>query len=331
MMLFARTLLMLGAVAPAAAAAQPAPPPNPKITSTPEFEQTTVIDVGTDRNLRMTVPVTVDGKGPYQFVVDTGADRTVVSRELADHLKLAPSGSATMHTMSGVSPVDTVRVSTLEVGGGRNDGFNAPALLREHLGANGLVGVDSLQGRRVIMDFRKGTLSVTSAKTREPVDPDTIVVTAKSRYGQLVLVDSDIGGIPITVIIDSGAESSVGNLALRRMLEKRKKVRDFYPTVMTDVTGTTINADVARVEAIRLGGFTLTNVGVVFADAHPFKRFDLLKRPAMLLGMDTLRAFRRVSVDFAQHKVRFLLPDQSSTPNREQWLASRSPDKTGPL
>jgi predicted aspartyl protease len=329
MMSFARTLLVLGAVVSAPLAAQTTPSAQP--TPPSEFEPTTTVDAGVDRSQRMTVPVTVDGKGPYQFVVDTGADRTVVSRELADHLKLAPSGSATMHTMSGVGPVDTVRVGTLEVGGGRNDDFNAPALSREHLGANGLVGVDSLQGRRVVMDFGKGTLSVTSSKIREVIDPDTIVVTARSRYGQLVLVDSDIGGIPITVIIDSGAQSSVGNLALRRMLEKRKKVRDFYPMTMTDVTGTTMKAEVARVESIRLGGFTLTNVGVVFADAHPFVRFDLLKRPAMLLGMDTLRAFRRVSVDFAQRKVRFLLPDQSSTPNREQWLALNLPDKASPL
>lgn len=331
MMSVARTLLMLGAVVSAPLAAQTAPLPAVPKPPPSDFDSTTVIDVGIDRSSRMTVPVTIDGQGPYQFVVDTGADRTVVSRELADHLNLAPSGTATMHTMSGVGPVSTVRVATLEVGGGHNDDFNAPALARANLGANGLVGVDSLQGRRVIMDFGKGTLSITNAKTREPIEPDTIVVTARSRYGQLVLVDCDIGGIPITVIIDSGAQSSVGNLALRRMLEKRKKVHDFYPTVMTDVTGTFMTADVARVESIRLGGFALTNVGVVFADAHPFKRFDLLKRPAMLLGMDTLRAFRRVSVDFAARKVRFLLPDQSSNTSREKWLAFRSPDKPSPL
>ncbi len=330
MIAIARTLLILTSALAAPVTAQTAPPP-PAQTAPQEFEPTTVIDAGIDRSLRMTVPVTVDGQGPYQFVVDTGADRTVVSRELADHLQLAPSGSATMHTMSGVGPIDTVRVSTLEVGGGRNDGFNAPALAREHLGANGLIGVDSLQGRRVTMDFGKGTLSVTNSRVRETVDPDTIVVTAKTRYGQLVLVDSDIGGIPITVIIDSGAQSSVGNLALRRMLEKRRKVRDFLPAVMTDVTGATVNAEAARVESIRLGGFTLLNVGVLFTDAHPFKRFGLLNRPAMLLGMDTLRAFRRVSVDFAQRKVRFLLPDNSSDTSRKQWFAFRSPDKTTPL
>ena len=330
MMSPARTLLLTGMFMAAPLAAQTAasaPPP----TSPPQYEPTTIVGTGTDRSARMTVPVIVAGRGPYNFVVDTGADRTVVSRELADDLKLAASGTATMHAMAGVSPVGMVHVPALEVGGRRNDAFNAPALARQYLGANGLVGVDSLKGRRVVMDFGKGTLSITNSRTIEPTDPNTIVVTAKSRYGQLILVDSDIGGVPITVIIDSGAQSSVGNLALRRMLEKRRKVRDFLPTTMTDVTGATMAAEVARVESIRLGGFTLTGVGVVFADAHPFQRFGLLNRPAMLLGMDTLRAFRRVSVDFAQRKVRFLLPDQSRNPNRAQWLASASQRTTSSL
>ena len=318
--------------APAFAALLSVTPLAAQQTPPPDYGPSTVIDAGIDRTLRMTVPVTIDGKGPYPFIVDTGADRTVLSRELADHLDLKASETATMHSMTGVGPVQTVRVTTLEVGGGRNDGFNAPALSEANLGAKGLLGLDSLQGRRVVMDFKKGTFTVSDSKaTREKTEPDTIVVTARSRYGQLILVDSDIGGIPITVIIDSGAQNSIGNLALRQMLVKRRKVRNFLPMVMTDVTGASLAAEVAVVEAIRIGGFTMTDVGVAFVDAHPFRRFGLLNKPAMLLGMDTLRAFRRVSVDFAQRKVRFLLPDQSSDTSRERWFAFRSPDKTSPL
>ncbi len=301
-------------------------------TPPPDYAPTTTIDAGIDRTLRMTVPVTVDGKGPFPFVVDTGADRTVLSRELADHLDLKASDSATMHTMTGVGPVRTVRVPTLEVGGGRNDDFNAPALSEANLGAKGLLGIDSLQGRRVVMDFKKGTFSVTTSKApKERHDDDMIVVTARSRYGQLILVDSDIGGVPITVIIDSGAQNSIGNLALRQMLAKRKQVRNFVPITITDVTGASMAADLALVDSIRIGGFSITSVAVAFVDAHPFKKFDMLKKPAMLLGMDTLRAFSRVSVDFAQRKVRFLLPDGSSDTSRKQWFAFRSPDKTIPL
>ncbi len=313
--------LAIGAATPVVA--QDTPPPI--------YGPTTTLDAGVDDADRMTVPVTVDGKGPFPFVIDTGADRTVVSRELANHLKLAPAGSATLHTMVGVGSVDMVRVGSIEVGGGKAEDISAAALSKQHLGAHGLLGVDSLQGRRVVMDFRTGTFTVGSSTKRERVDPDTIVVTARSRFGQLILVDSDIGGAPITVVIDSGAQQSVGNMALHEMLRKRRKVKGFTPTVMTDVAGRTMAADIALVEAIRLGGFTLTNVAVAFADAHPFKKFDLLKRPAMLLGMDTLRAFRRVSVDFATKRVSFLLPDKSSLPNRTEWFAFRSPVGTSPL
>lgn len=268
----------------------------------------TTIAAAHDRTDRMTVPVTIGGNGPYAFVVDTGADRTVVSRELADTLKLAASGSATMHSMTGVGQVDTVLVPELSVGGGSNADIHAPALAEGNIGARGLLGVDSLRGHRVVMDFRRGTFSIADSKTRETAEAGTIVVTARSRYGQLVLVDADIQGTPITVIIDSGAQNSVGNLALRDILARKHKVHDFVPITMTDVTGASMTAELASVDGIRIGGFTINTVAVAFADAHPFARFDLLHRPAMLLGMDTLRAFRRVSVDFAQRKVRFLLP-----------------------
>lgn len=271
---------------------------------------TTVIDAAQDRNARMTVPVTIDGRGPFAFVVDTGADRTVVSRELATELALAEGAPVVMHTMAGVGSVSTVLLTGLDVGGGRRPDIVAPALQQAHLGAQGLLGIDSLQGRRVVMDFRRGTFAITDARSRERVEGDTIVVTARSKYGQLILVDADIGGTPITVIVDTGAANTIGNLALRDMLKKRRKVGAFVPTALHDVTGAALAAEAAVVDGVRIGGFSLNTLGVAFVDAHPFTRFGLRGKPAMLLGMDTLRHFRRVSVDFAGRKVRFLLPGE---------------------
>ena len=37
---------------------------------------------------RMTVPVLLSGSGPFRFLVDTGADRTAISRQLASRLNL---------------------------------------------------------------------------------------------------------------------------------------------------------------------------------------------------------------------------------------------------
>ena len=269
-----------------------------------------VVDSRNDGAMRMTVPVMVDGRGPYQFVVDTGADRTVVSRELAKYLKLGPGKPVTMHSMSGVAVADTVVVPTLRVAGQTTEAIHAPALPSQYLGSFGLLGIDSLQKRRIVMDFANRKLSVLASGEREHSDPDTIVVTARSRFGQLVLVDADVDGTPITVIIDSGAENTIGNAALRRLLGKRHRRLEFFKTELVDVTGGRLSAEFAAVGKIRIAGLTLFNPVVAFADAHPFQRYGLQNKPAMLLGMDTLRAFRRVSVDFAQRKVRFLLPGQ---------------------
>lgn len=292
----ALTVLLL--MSTSAAAQQPVP-----------LVQPTLVDTEQDRARRMTVPVSIGANGPYQFVVDTGADRTVVSRELATKLNLTPGRTATMHTMTGVGPVETVLLPPLTVAGRQTDDIQAPALDEYHLGAAGLLGLDSLKDRRIVMDFRRRTLAILEPGERERHDPDTIVVTGRSRFGQLVLVDADIDGTPITVIIDSGAQNTIGNTALRTLLGKRNRRLDFFPTTLIDVTGGELKAEFASVDKVRIGGITINDAVIAFADAHPFKRFELLNKPAMLLGMDTLRGFERVSVDFAQRKVRFLLPE----------------------
>jgi predicted aspartyl protease len=277
-------------------------------TTAPAPELIASVATRSDLAMRMTVPVTIEGRGPYQFVVDTGSDRTVVSQELATLLKLAVGDSVTMHSMTGVAEQSTVVVPTLTIAGQTTNGINAPALQEAYLGSHGLLGIDTLKGRRVVMDFGKRTLSILRAGEREAYDIDTIVVTARSKYGQLVLVDADVDGTPITVIIDSGAETTVGNAPLRALLAKRNRKMQFFKTELVDVTGGKLAAEYASVGRIRIAGITVENAVIAFADAHPFKRYGLGAKPAMLLGMDTLRGFRRVSVDFAQRKVRFLPP-----------------------
>src|SRR5687767_8627166 len=62
--------------------------------------QTEDVRFRTDRTDRMTVPVVVSGSGPYRFLVDTGADRTAVSRQLASRLKFAAAESASLHSVT---------------------------------------------------------------------------------------------------------------------------------------------------------------------------------------------------------------------------------------
>ena len=297
---FGRGLTILAAGALTIAAAPPEP--------VPIEPASTEVATRQDDAMRMTVPVTISGQGPFYFIVDTGADRTVIAREVADRLGLKPANRARLHAMTGVTDITTVRVPTLGVAGHDSEAVNAAALDQANLGAQGLLGVDMLKGRRIVMDFRKRTMTILPAGQREIVEGDTIVVTARSRLGQLVLVDADVDGTPVTVVIDSGAQNTIGNTPLRRLLTRRNGRMSFLNTELIDVAGGILPAQIAAVGRVRIGGLNVENAVIAFADAHPFKRFGLTEKPAMLLGMDTLRGFRRVSVDFAEKKVRFLPP-----------------------
>lgn len=263
---------------------------------------------------RMTVPVSIDGAPPQPFVIDTGAERSVVSRQLAGNLKLAPGPQVTLTTMTGRTRVRTVVVPSLTVGPVRDaQAFNAPALEAAHLGAHGLLGIEQLRTHMVSIDFDKQKMAVRPSRraggkpTPRPAFTDEIVIIAKSRMGQLIVTEATFEGTKVTVVLDTGSQVSMGNLALQRKL---RRVRMKGPITLTSVTGEKLTANYHIAQRVELGGVTLRELPVAFADVPPFARFNLADRPALLLGMDALRVFRRVEIDFPDRKVRLLLPRQ---------------------
>ena len=126
-----------------------------------------------------------------------------------------------------------------------------------------------------------------------------------------MLVDASIAGRKIHVIIDTGAQVSVGNSALQRLVGK-KKLAPFVPIDLISVTGGVMPALYSAIPDIRIGGLHIANLPVAFADVQPFRKFGVENKPALLLGMDGLKLFDRVSIDFANRRVRFLMPEGGS-------------------
>ena len=257
---------------------------------------------------RMLAPVTIGGAGPYPFIVDTAAERSVIARELADTLGLRAAARMPLLSMTSTRAVGTVQVPGLAFLPGETHDVRAFAVDGKDVGASGVLGIDALRGQRVVLDFETRTLRVGPAPRRdEAFAPDEIVVRARRRFGQLVLADCNIDGAPVDVIIDSGSEISVGNEPLRRLLTTRQTKVERIGLV--GVTGETLYADYTRADRLVIGSAALTGMPVAFAHAHFFSRMKLTRRPAMLLGMDALQMFARVSVDFPNREARFVLPD----------------------
>lgn len=275
------------------------------------------------RSERMTVPVSIGGRGPYRFIVDTGSERTVIARELASALGLGAGRTATVHSMTEVSQISTVVIPELEVGRRTVSDIHAPALARHYLGAEGLLGVDSLRNQRVDLDFLRNEMTVVPTRSPEARwSDDTIVITARNRFGHLILVDASFEGERVWVIVDTGAQVTVGNSALRRRLERRGRLGRLHNMELVSVTGGTITAEYSIAQRIRIGGAEINQLPVAFADVQPFRQLRLTSRPAILLGMDALQLFERVSFDFARREVRMQFPGRS-TRNLDTRVAGR--------
>jgi len=164
---------LLMALGPAPALAQPLMTRLDAVSGIPKLDETTQTEevrFKTGADDRMTVPVRLSGVGPFRFLVDTGADRTAISRQIAGRLGLVRGETAALHTVTGVSSVSTANVPALEMTRKPVKIRDAPLLDSAAMGADGIIGVDSLKSKRVEFNFETDTLSIVPSAVTEPRD-----------------------------------------------------------------------------------------------------------------------------------------------------------------
>jgi len=282
-----------------------APLPAPNVVVSPEVAQeiaTAILAASQDRAARMTVPVMINGQGPFQFVVDTGSERTAIASDLAARLGLTKGKSVMMHAANISQRRETGVIDSLQVGSGKGLKTEAILLERQNILVDGMLGIDLMRKQQIVMDFKGSKLSVEPSK-KERFDVNAVVVPGRSLYGQLILADVKIRGQSIYVVLDSGGENTVANFALAKILQRPEPADGSVAII--DVTGLRSQARTATLPDVQLGGIIIRNLNVAFADLTIFERLKLNDRPAMLLGMDVLRKFDRVAVNFERKQAAF--------------------------
>lgn len=117
--------------------------------------------------MAIVVPVHINGKGPYNFVVDTGATFTSVDAALADELGLQakPGAIGFGSGVGGSGSMRIVEIDSLEVGSASAKDVTAAVLdlsgfKKTGVDVNGLLGLNFLKNYRATFDFERSVLSL---------------------------------------------------------------------------------------------------------------------------------------------------------------------------
>jgi hypothetical protein len=154
--------------------------------------------------------VSINGHGPYNFAIDTGATQTVISEKLVDEMGLKPITSTVVYGIGGAGKVDTklyavnelavgdVKIKTLPVGT-----FNDPLVSQL---ADGILGTAVLSDFILTVNYPGGRLEL--SRKRSPSTAETEILPAWY-FSNLLLVQIDANGKLGNFIVDTGAVTTV--------------------------------------------------------------------------------------------------------------------------
>jgi len=253
----------------------------------------------TDRIGRLLVPVTINGQGPFRFVLDTGANRSVLTPQLAAHLGLAVSTTSrlTMTGVTGSASVPTVAVDRLKVGDVELRNVHLPVAASLSEDTSGTLGVDALPNTRVLLDFASGRIQIRKAH-REILQDGFSRIPGQCRFERLMIVRATVGRVPVRAVVDTGSQFTLGNFALRTKLGFPEKLD---PVRTTDVIGETLERQKGErrpVPVTRVSGLQSPTPSFIFGDFHVFKLWGLESEPAIVMGMDMLGSLDKLVIDY---------------------------------
>lgn len=261
---------------------------------------------------RLAVNVSINGHARRPFVIDTGAGRTVLADDYARRLSLPEGPPVLVHGITSAEMAPTVRVARLAMGGRRFTDLGPPVFARALIGADGLLGLDVLSRFRLTFDLAARSVSLAPSGT-DVFEHSTAFSTptrlrregrpaVRGPFGQMILTNASAGGdTAVSVFVDSGAQYSIGNLALLR--SQGPDLTDGERIEVYGVTGQVLTARRGVARMLQIAGQSLGDTPLLFADLHAFQALGLIEAPALLVGADILFRFRHVTLDFGRSRI----------------------------
>lgn len=251
---------------------------------------------------RIWVPVWINSKGPFRLVLDTGANRSGVTAQVAELLGISPDQSppVLLRGVNGIVTVPTIRVDSLTVG----DLTLSPAILpivTDALGgAQGVLATDEFTDQRVTIDFKHDRIDIRHSRN-ERARADFVIIPLEHSETGLLVFHALVGNVRTQAIIDTGGQRTIGNLAMRDALVRRHE--QGYSVQIFDVTARAQIGENYPSPPITLDSIKILDARITYGDMHIFGHWHLTNKPALLIGMDVLGLLDTFIIDYHRHEL----------------------------
>jgi predicted aspartyl protease len=271
-----------------------------------------------DFNGWYTVDININGKGPYTFIVDTGATLTIIYKNTSDSQEFAPADEPARRILGiiGAQTLPAVTIGDLDIGGiAMNDhvGVIIPDWDTPGPKPHGVLGLDFLTRYTVLFNTEKKQIELYN-----PNNPPTDIMAGMSRtrlrlstfnkdYGGLYTINLRIAGRFIPCIVDLGADGTLINYsAMRRLMGgiyvgPSRSAGSTTGSKIRDVFGDESAARAIRAGPVRIGSARWGKHTFVVYNAGIFQELGVHRKGYGLLGADLLKD-RNFILDFANER-----------------------------
>jgi predicted aspartyl protease len=242
------------------------------------------------------LPVHVNERGPFDFILDTGAGTSLLTPELAKQLSVKIVGSKEGQSAGGKVAVSLAKADSLAVGDARIDDVDL-AHVGKTIGAkiDGDLGYNFLKHFRITINYRDCGIRFDDPKRVESFGrgAKTVPIRLASPAKPLLLIDVRLNGRgPFQFAIDTGTSMTAITPQLANELGISGSPID---------TGTTAGAQVdvraGNIESFQLGGAKIDNMTVVVADFFEMLSNAIGAKLDGIVGYNFLRNYK-VAIDY---------------------------------
>ena len=255
---------------------------------------------------QIVVPVMIDGRGPFPFLVDTGANGSVIAPRLVKALGLIRREGQVerVEGVTGTQPLPWVNVRRLQVGRIVKREVRMPICSTPIMTqVDGILGMAGFGPVRIAVDFRHHRVAI-DRSSRGPMW-GFLDIHAVRTPGGLLMIPARVGGLVVEAVIDTGSPVTLGNPALRKALLSRR--RSGATTPIYGVTQQVSTGSTAVAPTLILGPVAIQHLPIVYSDVPIFREWHLQGTPAVIIGTDVLSVADSLVLDYPRSRV-YILP-----------------------